>query len=390
MINHSERAHAVLSASGAEKWLNCPPSARLEESYPDTSSPYAKEGTLAHEIAEFKARNYFIETLPKRTFTSKLNKFKKDELYQNEMDEYTESYLEYIKEVAMKYPSKPYIALEKKIDFSKYVPDGYGTCDCIMIHGNDMHIIDFKYGKGVQVSAENNSQLMLYALGALEAYSMLYQIETVHLSIFQPRLDNISCFEISAANLLSWAVGEVEPKAKLAYDGIGDFKAGEHCRFCKAQAQCRAKAESIISVFPVKEEPALLTDDEIGLILAKAKELVSWSNAVEDYALNAILSGKEIQGWKAVEGRSVRVFSDADKAFEKIVESGTPEEMLYERKPLSLSQIEKLLGKKEFESIVSSFVIKPQGKPTLAPSDDKRPVFNKADVFENIIDKGEN
>ena len=390
MINHSERAHAVLSASGAEKWLNCPPSARLEESYPDTSSPYAKEGTLAHEIAEFKTRNYFIETLPKRTFTSKLNKFKKDELYQNEMDEYTESYLEYIKEVAMRYLSKPYIALEKKIDFSKYVPDGYGTCDCILIHGNDMHIIDFKYGKGVQVSAENNSQLMLYALGALEAYSMLYQIETVHLSIFQPRLDNISCFEISAANLLSWAVGEVEPKAKLAYDGIGDFKAGEHCRFCKAQAQCRAKAESIISVFPIKEEPALLTDDEIGLILAKAKELVSWSNAVEDYALNAILSGKEIQGWKAVEGRSVRVFSDADKAFEKIVESGTPEEMLYERKPLSLSQIEKLLGKKEFESIVSSFVIKPQGKPTLAPSDDKRPVFNKADVFENIIDKGEN
>lgn len=390
MINHSERAHAVLSASGAEKWLNCPPSARLEESYPDTSSPYAKEGTLAHEIAEFKARNYFIETLPKRTFTSKLNKFKKDELYQNEMDEYTESYLEYIKEVAMKYPSKPYIALEKKIDFSKYVPDGYGTCDCILIHGNDMHIIDFKYGKGVPVSAENNSQLMLYALGALEAYSMLYQIETVHLSIFQPRIDNISCFEISAANLLSWTIEEVEPKAKLAYDGIGDFKAGEHCRFCKAQAQCRAKAESIISVFPVKEDPALLTDDEIGLILAKAKELVSWSNAVEDYALNAILSGKEIQGWKAVEGRSVRVFSDADKAFEKIVESGTPEEMLYERKPLSLSQIEKLLGKKEFESIVSSFVIKPQGKPTLAPSDDKRPVFNKADVFENIIDKGEN
>ena len=390
MINHSERAHAVLSASGAEKWLNCPPSARLEESYPDTSSPYAKEGTLAHEIAEFKTRNYFIETLPKRTFTSKLNKFKKDELYQNEMDEYTESYLEYIKEVAMKYPSKPYIALEKKIDFSKYVPDGYGTCDCIMIHGNDMHIIDFKYGKGVPVSAENNSQLMLYALGALEAYRMLYQIETVHLSIFQPRIDNISCFEISAANLLSWAIEEVEPKAKLAYDGIGDFNAGEHCRFCKAQAQCRAKAESIISVFPIKEEPALLTDDEIGLILAKAKELVSWSNAVEDYALNAILSGKEIQGWKAVEGRSVRVFSDADKAFEKIVESGTPEEMLYERKPLSLSQIEKLLGKKEFESIVSSFVIKPQGKPTLAPSDDKRPVFNKADVFENIIDKGEN
>jgi hypothetical protein len=390
MINHSERAHAVLSASGAEKWLNCPPSARLEESYPDTSSPYAKEGTLAHEIAEFKARNYFIETLPKRTFTSKLNKFKKDELYQNEMDEYTENYLEYVKEVAMRYPSKPYIALEKKIDFSKYVPDGYGTCDCIMIHGNDMHIIDFKYGKGVPVSAENNSQLMLYALGALEAYCMLYQIETVHLSIFQPRIDNISCFEISAANLLSWAVGEVEPKAKLAYDGIGDFKAGGHCRFCKAQAQCRAKAESIISVFPVKDEPALLTDDEIGFILAKAKELVSWSNAVEEYALNAILSGKEILGWKAVEGRSVRVFSDADKAFEKIVESGTPEEMLYERKPLSLSQIEKLLGKKEFESIVSSFVIKPQGKPTLAPSDDKRPVFNKADVFENIIDKGEN
>lgn len=390
MINHSERIHAVLSASGAEKWLNCPPSARLEESYPDTSSPYAKEGTLAHEIAEFKTRNYFIETLPKRTFTSKLNKFKKDELYQNEMDEYTESYLEYIKEVAMKYPSKPYIALEKKIDFSKYVPGGYGTCDCILIHGNDMHIIDFKYGKGVQVIAENNSQLMLYALGALEAYRMLYQIETVHLSIFQPRIDNISCFEISAVNLLSWAIEEVEPKAKLAYDGIGDFNAGEHCRFCKAQAQCRAKAESIISVFPVKDEPSLLTDDEIGLILAKAKELVSWSNAVEEYALNAILSGKEIQGWKAVEGRSVRVFSDADKAFEKIVESGTPEEMLYERKPLSLSQIEKLLGKKEFESIVSSFVIKPQGKPTLAPSDDKRPVFNKADVFENIIDKGEN
>lgn len=389
-MNHSERGHALLSASGAEKWMNCPPSARLEENYPDTTSEYAREGTLAHEIAEFKAKNYFIETLPKRTFTSKLNKLKKHELYQTEMDNYTDDYLEYLKEKSMKFDSRPYIALEKQVDFSAFVPEGYGTCDCVIIHNKQMHIIDLKYGKGVPKSAENNPQLMLYALGAYQAYSMLYPIESIILSIFQPRIDNISEWEISTETLLEWAEKEVKPKAELAIMGLGQCNPGEHCKFCKAQAQCRAKAESIVNVFTVKENPQLLTDEEIGTMLSKAKELVAWSNAVEDYALNAILSGKEIKGWKAVEGRSTRVFRDVEKAFETIIKSGTPEEMLYERKPLTLSAIEKLLGKKEFNDTVGSFVDKPQGKPALATIDDKRPAYNKADVFNNLNEKGEN
>lgn len=203
-LAHSGRAHAVLSASSAERWLNCTPSARIEEKLPDTTSDAAKEGTLAHEIAELKARKTFIEPMTAKAFNTRLNKLKKHELYQEEMEGYADLYVEYIQGVTLGYKSKPHIAIEARLDYSHIAPEGYGTGDCIIIGDNTLHVIDFKYGKGVPVSAEDNSQMKLYALGALKKYALLYQIDTVKLTIVQPRLDNISEWEISAWNLLGW------------------------------------------------------------------------------------------------------------------------------------------------------------------------------------------
>lgn len=266
-MNHKDRAHALLSASSAEKWLSCPPSARLEEEFPDQGSSYAAEGTLAHEIAELKARKHFSEGIGPRKFSAAMKQFAENELYQKEMDGYTDSYLEYLKECSMKYPSMPYVAIEKQVDYSAYAPAGFGTCDCIMIHGKHMRVIDLKYGKGVPKSAENNPQLMLYALGAYEAYKLLYPIETVTLTIFQPRLDSVSEWDVGIDQLLHWAETVVKDAAQDAYEGKGAFQPGGHCRFCKAQAQCRAKADSIIAAFPIAEAPRLLSDAEIGRVL---------------------------------------------------------------------------------------------------------------------------
>lgn len=371
-IAHKDRAHALLSASGADRWINCPPSARLEEQFEDTTSDYAREGTLAHEIAELKLRKHFIEPISTRTFNTRLNKLKKQELYQDEMLGYTDAYLEYVKEIVYGYANKPHIAIEARLDFSHIVPDGFGTGDCIIIGGDTLHVIDFKYGKGVSVSAEDNPQMKLYALGAINKYSMLFAINTVKLVIVQPRLSNISEWEISAADLMAWGES-IKPVAELAFDGKGEFKAGDHCRFCRAKAQCRARTDTMtaLEAFDLKKPP-LISDDEVGSILKTAQTLKAWVTDLEEYALKALLSGKEIQGWKAVEGRSNRQFNDLDKAFDTIKASGIDEALLYERKPITLTAVEKLLGKKEFTELLSKHVIKPPGKPTLAPETDKR------------------
>lgn len=374
-LAHKERKHALLSASSAHRWLVCTPSARLEEQLPEKRSEYADEGTLAHEIAELKLRKYYIEPMPKSTFTRRLNKLKKHELFQEEMLKHTDTYLEYLQSITLSFSSKPYVAVEKRVDYSAYAPEGFGTVDCLIIAENTLYVTDFKYGKGVPVNAVDNPQMKLYALGAYKEYGFLYPIEKVKLAIVQPRLDNISEFELSIEELVAWG-DEIKPIAQKAFNGEGEFVPGEHCKFCRAKAQCRARANEFLALedFGLKD-PQLLSDAEIGQILEKAMDLESWVKALKDYALGETLKGKEIPGWKAVEGRGQRNFVDIEKAFEHLKANGIDEAMLYERVPLTVSKLEKQLGKKQFKELLEEpgFIEKTPGKPTLVPISDKRP-----------------
>lgn len=364
--------HALLSASSAERWINCPPSARLTENMPDTESPHAAEGTLAHSLAELKVRKKF-ENMRKSEFDRRLGEIRKDPLYAPEMDSHTDTYLDCILKVAHGYSKvKPYVVAEKRLDYSAYVPGGFGTCDCAMLCKNDLHIFDFKYGKGVPVSAEDNPQLKLYALGALAEYDFLYDIQSVTLHIVQPRLDNISDFTIGVDALTEWG-SSIRPAAELADRGEGEFKCGDWCRFCKAKANCRARAEDFFTLEKSAELPKeLLSDHEIGEILERASRLKNWVSEVEEYVLSEILSGKSVDGWKAVEGRSNRKITDIDSAFEVLKKEGYDEAMLYERKPITLTELEKLVTKKKLEELIGGMIDKPRGKPTLAPESDKR------------------
>ena len=364
--------HALLSASSAERWINCPPSARLTENMPDTESPHAAEGTLAHSLAELKVRKKF-ENMRKSEYDKRLGEIRKEPLYAPEMDGHTDTYLDCILKAAHGYNKvKPYVVAEKRLDYSAYAPGGFGTCDCAMLCKNDLHIFDFKYGKGVPVSAEDNPQLKLYALGALAEYGFLYDIQSVILHIIQPRLDNISDFTIEVDALTAWG-NSIRPAAELAYKGEGEFKCGDHCRFCKAKAICRARAEDFFTLEASAELPKeLLSDHEIGEILERASRLKNWVSEVEEYVLSELLSGKSVEGWKAVEGRSNRKITDIDAAFEVLKKEGYDEALLYERKPITLTELEKLVTKKKLEELIGSMIDKPRGKPTLAPESDKR------------------
>lgn len=374
-LAYLERKHALLSASSAHRWLVCTPSARLEEQLPEKRSEYADEGTLAHEIAELKLRKYYIEPMPKSTFTRRLNKLKKHDLFQEEMLKHTDTYLEYLQGITLSLSVTPHVAIEKRIDYSHIAPEGFGTVDCLIIAENTLYVTDFKYGKGVPVSAVDNPQMKLYALGAYKEYGFLYPIEKVKLAIVQPRLDNISEFELPIEELVAWG-DEIKPIAQKAFNGEGEFVPGEHCKFCRAKAQCRARANEFLALedFGMKE-PELLSDAEIGQILERAMELESWVKALKDYALGETLKGKEIPGWKAVEGRGQRSFTDIEKAFEHLRANGIDEAMLYERVPLTVSKLEKQLGKKQFKELLEEpgFIEKTPGKPTLVPISDKRP-----------------
>lgn len=364
--------HALLSASSAKRWINCPPSARLTENMPDTESPHAAEGTLAHSLAELKVRKKF-ENMRKSEYDKRLGEIRKDPLYAPEMDGHTDTYLDCILKAAHGYNKvKPYVVAEKRLDYSAYAPGGFGTCDCAMLCKNDLHIFDFKYGKGVPVSAEDNPQLKLYALGALAEYGFLYDIQSVILHIIQPRIDNISDFTIDVDALTAWG-NSIRPAAELAYKGEGEFKCGDHCRFCKAKAICRARAEDFFTLEASAELPKeLLSDHEIGEILERASRLKNWVSEVEEYVLSELLSGKSVEGWKAVEGRSNRKITDIDNAFEVLKKEGYDEALLYERKPVTLTELEKLVTKKKLEELIGSMIDKPRGKPTLAPESDKR------------------
>ena len=387
-MGHTERDHALLSASGAHRWLACTPSAKLEEQFPDTTSEEAREGTLAHELAELKVRNYFYPgDVSKRKLTFAIKKLKEDELWQDEMLTHTDTYIDYIRDVSIKLPSMPYVAVEKRVEFGTYAPDGFGTADCIMLQGETLHVIDFKYGKGVPVSAEENPQMMLYALGAYIAYSMLYQIKRIHMAIVQPRLDNLSEWNCTTEELLKF--GEyVKERATLAVKGEGEYAPSEKvCQFCRAKARCRARAEENVRLaFCVGKKPPLISNEEVGQYLAQGEDVAKWLKDLQEYALSECLAGKSVPGWKAVEGRSLRAWSDMDAAFDKLVKSGIAEEvMLWEKNPLTLAQVETLVGKKDFKEIVGEYVVKNPGKPTLVKESDKRDAITNKITAEEVF-----
>ena len=365
-------AHALLGPSSAARWIACPPSAKLCEQFEDVESEYAKEGSLAHEIAELKVRKLIDPGLTSRKFTTSMKKLKDKELYQEEMQGYTDEYVEFIQEQMYSYSTTPHISVEQRVDFSQYVPDGFGTADCILIANDTLHIIDFKYGKGVPVNVENNAQLLLYALGAYLAYEMIFPIEHIKMSIVQPRLNNIDTWECSLDYLLEFAKIAQE-KAAMALKGEGNFNCGEHCRFCKAKAVCRERANANLELAKYEFKAAdQLTLEEIGQILEKAKDLAKWADDLKDYALSESLKGNEVPGWKAVNGRGSRSFTNTDEAIKVLVNNGIAEELLFERKYLTLAQIEKTVGKKEFNNLVGDLIVMNVGKPTLVEISDKR------------------
>ena len=377
--------HAVLSASGAHRWLECTPSARLEENFEDRPSESAKEGTLAHAIAEAKVRNMLIDPLPKRSFNKILKDFTNDSMYQKEMDALTDEYAEYIRSIVLSYPQKPYIAVEVKLDLSAYIPEGFGTADCIIISGNELHIVDLKYGKNVAVSAENNPQLKLYTLGAVGEYELFYDIQSVHMHIFQPRnSDGGGTFTTSVQELKAWGES-IRPTVEMAYMGAGEQKAGAWCGFCKAKPICQKHAEKCRELAKLDfKKPELLTLEEVGAILQKARDVASWVKVLDEWALAEALKGVDIPGWKAVAGRKTRAWTDMDTAFKKLTDSGIDEAVLWKKTPLTLAQVEDEIGKKDFATLVGDMVTTSTGKPALVPENDKRPALKikAADEFK--------
>lgn len=384
MPEHENRAHALLSASGSHRWMACPPSARLEECCQNKESDAAKEGTVAHELCELKVKIQLGEDVS----MSEYEALKENPLFTKEMDACTNIYADYCIDTAKEENGLPLIEVE--LDLSSYIPEGFGTVDCVIVSEDTLHVIDFKYGRGVEVSPVENSQLMIYALGAYDLYSPIYDFKTVKLTIVQPRLSaEPKTWECDVQHLLDFAE-KLKPIADLAFKGGGDFAPSEHtCLFCKVKYTCRARADkNLATMFLQEKDPYTLSNVEIGEILAKVSDFPKWIKDLEDYALEQLLAGKEIKGYKAVEGRSSRVWSDEQKAFETIIKDGTEEKDLYETTPLSLAKIEKLLGKKKFASLVGEYVTKSQGKPTLTLSSDIRPSIQ--DVKSMFTEEGEN
>lgn len=356
-------SHALLSPSASHRWIECPPSVRLTEFMEDKPSAYADEGTLAHSIAEGKLKFHLGYTK------------EHIECEDTPMDEYTDDYVAFVDE-QMSVLENPSAFVEQRVDCSKYVPECYGTCDALIISDGILHICDLKYGAGVKVEAVGNDQLRIYALGALEMFSCLYEISTVRMSIFQPRLSHCDTWELSVEELLKWADDVLVHAAKQAWSGEGEFKAGEHCRFCKAKSNCRKRAEYNLELARYDfEPPATLDNIEIAVILAKADELVSWVTDVKEYALRQALSGVTYDGFKVVEGRSNRKYTDENAVVEAVKSAGFDP---YEHSVLGITAMTSLLGKKKFNELLGGFVEKPQGKPTLVPMSDKRPAINTA------------
>lgn len=387
--NSNERQHALLSASGAKKWINCPASARLEEALPDEESTYAAEGSLAHAIGELKLTKLFTDkNMTDRTYKTRINKLAKDPLYQKEMDGYTDQYVDYVTEIAYSFKSAPFVAVERRLDYGDWAPGGFGTGDCILIYGSELHVIDFKYGKGVPVSAEDNPQMKCYGLGALKEFGIIFPIASITLHIVQPRINNFSSWSITRQELTDWGNKTLKPAAEKACAGDGGCNPGSWCDegFCKLRATCRARADKHLALMDkavdpnpagntIMRLPPALSNDEVGAILKDAQFLVSWVKKLEAFATDEIMAAREVPGWKLVEGRSNRALTDQVQAFADLQEAGYDETLLYNRVPLTLTALESLVTKEHKASILAKYITKPQGKPTLVPADDRRPAL---------------
>ena len=373
--------HAYLSASASHRWLSCPPSAKLCAEIRDEASPYAQQGTDAHELCEYKVLKALGQDLQDPTENL--------DFFDQEMDTCTDEYCNYCMEQyekAKQYCKDPQVLVEQRLDFSKWVPDSFGTGDCLIVADKVLQIIDFKYGLGVLIEAENNPQMMCYALGALDLYDGIYDIEAIEMTIFQPRRDNISTFSISKEDLLNWAETFLAPTAQLAYNGEGEFRAGDHCQFCKVKATCRKRAEYNMELAAYDFElPAMLDEAEIAEILPKIDNLISWASDIKDYALQQALSGVSYKGFKVVEGKSNRKYTDEEAVAFTVKNHGYDP---YEKKLLGITAMTSLLGKKKFEELLGGLVAKPPGKPALVPESDKRPALNTAkDDFNDMEEK---
>lgn len=379
------RAHALLSASGSSRWMACTPSPRLEEEREEQTSIYAEEGTFMHELSELHL-NLYLGHIGKVAFNKQLKQMKKNEFYTAEIESAVQVYVDLVIERtndARAQCKDALILIEQRLDYSPWAAEGFGTGDVLIISDQAIEVIDLKGGKGIKVDSEDNSQMRLYALGALNGFGFLYEAQTVLMTIIQPRLDHISTAEISKEDLLKWGEEEVKPKAALAFAGEGDFAAGEHCRFCKVKASCRARAKENMALtrLDFKAGP-LLTDDEIVEVLLTVKELQKWAKDVETYAFTkAVKENKEWPGMKLVEGRSSRKYSSETEVAQLLIKTGYPEETIYSKSLLSLTALEKQLGKKKFEETVGHLIIKPPGNMQLVAESDKRQaVKNSAQI----------
>lgn len=362
--------HALLSASGAHRWLSCPPSARLEAGLPESSSAAAEQGTVAHALAEWKLRRALHQAPAMKPVSDWI-----DPEMETLADDYVAFIQERLREVG-KRCADPVVLIEQRLDFNHIVPGGFGTGDCVIIAEPTLQIIDLKYGQGVMVEAEGNPQLMLYALGALNAFGSLYDISEVAVTIYQPRRSNVSTWTIPVTDLETWAEETVKPRAVLAAAGEGEFAPGEHCRFCKLAPTCRARAEANLELARLEfAPPAELSDAEIADVLTRLPELKAWAADVEAYALSlAVNQGKQWAGFKLVEGRSTRRYADEQAVAEAAQAAGLTD--VWQQRLKTITALEKQLGKKRFTELFGHLVIKPAGKPALVPETDKRPALN--------------
>ena len=367
-------AHAVLSASGSKRWLSCPPSARLERKFPDKAGEAAQEGTLAHALAEARIRHWLGE-ISENGLTLRIDNIRHDALYSHEMGEYVSEYVDLCIEKINEAHGTALV--EERLDFSRWVKNGFGTGDMVIIGDGVLEIVDLKYGKGVPVSAEGNTQMQLYALGAIEQYGYIYDFDHVRMSIFQPRNGGLSTQLMSVSELLAWGES-IKSIAELAYEGKGEFKAGDHCRFCRAAAQCKALADYNLEIAKLEFRDAdLLTDDEVSFVLSQLDGLIRYADKIKTFALEEALKGHRWPGFKVVAGHSNRRITDAAKAIKLLRGAGYADDVIY--KPLeiqTITDLEKTITKKKFGEILGSVVEKPPGKPTLVPADDERPEYD--------------
>lgn len=378
-INHSNRKHALLSASGSHKWMHCTPSVKLEEKFENKSSVFADEGTLAHELSELKLRLHF-NIITQKAFSTESLKIKKNSMYGAEMESFTDEYVNYVVDVYTKLKKtdpNTIISIEERLDFSNIVEHGFGTGDIVIVSNGIIHLIDLKYGKGVPVSAHKNSQLMLYGVGAMNKYDLLFGVESITLHIVQPRLYNFDSFEVSADELIRWSIEDVKPKAELAYSGEGDQHAGEWCKFCRAKSICRKYSELSLDLAKHEfKDPELLEKHELVDAFKKASLIIDWIGSLKEYMLSQALSGEKYEGLKLVKGKSNRAWTDKTKAI-AILESNDYLEDEYMKKSFSsVAAIEKLVGAKKFKNLFADTFGKPEGAPALVESSDPRPEKN--------------